>query len=273
MKAIYNSRILPIEKIGLETHNRAFCYGDGLFETIVTGADRINLLPLHAARLSKACGILDIEMPFDAKLLAELLQELREANGLNGLLRFRVQLWRTSGGLYQPREREAQFLITVSPTDRPFYSRVGKLGIAHDTRVTHHTLSFAKTMSAMPYVLAGLERKRGSFDDLVITDSQGHIAECIVSNIFWTQGDQVFTASLDSGCIDGVMRQYLISEFKKAGKAVEEVMAPVKALEEADTIFLSNSSGIQWVGRFNESSAYNEPKALLATLPTLLPLL
>ena len=273
MKAIYNSRILPLEKIGLEIHNRAFCYGDGLFETIVTGPDRINLVPLHAVRLSKACGLLDIEIPFDAKLLAQMLNELQQANHLEGQMRFRVQLWRATGGLYQPEEREAQFLITVSSTNRPFYSRVETLGVSQDSHVNPHRLSFAKTMSAMPYVLAGLERKRSSFNDLVITDSHGHIAECIVSNIFWRQGDTVFTPSLESGCIDGVMRQYLMTEFEKANKAVKEVLSPVRVLAEADSVFLTNASGIQWVAGFDDLAKYADPKALISTLPTLLPLL
>ena len=273
MKAIYNSRILPIEKIGLETHNRAFCYGDGLFETIVTGPDRINLVPLHAARLTKACSILDIEIPFDGKLLAQMLNELKVANALTGQLRFRVQLWREPGGLYQPEKQKAQYLITVSPTDRPFYSSIAQLGVSHRTHVCHHVLSFAKTMSAMPYVLAGLERKGSGYDDLVITDSQGHIAECIVSNIFWTKGGKVYTPSTATGCVDGVMRQYLIAQFTKVGKVVEEVMASANVLEEADAVFLTNASGVQWVTAFGEHKQYVKPDAVLAQLPTLLPLL
>lgn len=263
MKAIYNSRILPEEEIELQIRNRAFCYGDGLFETIVTGPDRINLLPYNMARLVKACGILDMEMPFEQQALNQHIESLKSANGLTGQTRCRVQLWRDEGGLYEPDQNQCSYLITVSESSRPFYSKVKRLSVAQQARLSYHPLSFAKTMSAMPYVLAGVERRKSIYDELIITDSAGHIAECVASNIFWVKDDTVFTPSLDSGCVDGTMRQFIMARFKSADLQVHEVMEPVASLTEADCVFISNAAGIQWVEHFEDKTDFTDPKPLL----------
>jgi branched-chain amino acid aminotransferase/4-amino-4-deoxychorismate lyase len=272
MKAIYNSRILNKEEINLNISNRAFCYGDGLFETIVTGPDRLNLTALHMARLKAACALLDMKMPLDQVMLEEQIKTLRTENKLTGQIRVRIQLWRNAGGLYEPLHNDTSYLITVSRSDKAFYSKINSLSLSKKASVSFHTLSFAKTMSALPYVLAGVERKAGPYDDLVILDGQGHIAECVASNIFWTKGSEVFTPDLRSGCVDGTMRQYIISQLEKKSIGLQEVLEPVAALYEADTVFLSNASGIQWVEHYEDQVAYSDPEKLLqraAILPLL----
>ena len=63
MKAIYNSRIIDKENIQISTNNRALCQGDGLFETIVTEPNRINLANVHIERLVADSTILKLKLP------------------------------------------------------------------------------------------------------------------------------------------------------------------------------------------------------------------
>lgn len=263
MKAIYNSRILPEKEIELQIRNRAFCYGDGLFETIVTGPERINLLDLHIARLNQACTVLDLKIPFDKPALERQIYALKIANNLSGQLRTRVQVWREEGGLYEPTENTCDYLITIAETNTPFYRKLNRLSVSHKAKVSWHALSFAKTMSALPYVLAGLERKQSIYDDLVITDGAGNIAECVISNIFWVVKGQIFTPDLNSGCVNGTMRQHLITQFNNAGKPVNEVLLPIESLYEAENVFICNASGIQWAGHFEDKVGFTDPKDLL----------
>lgn len=273
MKAIYNSRILSEQGINLHISNRAFCYGDGLFETIVTGPGRINLIPLHIARLSQACAVLDIALPFDEEILNRHINTLKTTNTLVGQTRIKVQLWRNSGGLYAPNERTASYIITAAASNRPFYSSINQVAVSQKARVGWHALSFAKTMSAMPYVLAGLEKKQSPYEDLIITDHQKNIAECIASNIFWTYEEQVFTPALSTGCVNGTMRQHLISKFVQAKIKVHEVSESISSLHKAKHVFICNASGIQWVKNFEDRTSYTDPEALLQKASILPPLL
>ncbi len=269
MKAIYNSRILPEEEIELQIRNRAFCYGDGLFETIVTGPDRINLLAYHIVRLSQGCAVLAMEMPFSEQQLEGYIESLKTANSLKGTLRIRAQVWRDGGGLYEPSEDNSSFLITVTESSYPFFGAVELLSVSEKAKLSLHALSFAKTMSALPYVLAGVERKHSPCDELIITDMADHIAECVASNIFWVKEGEIYTPDLNTGCVRGTMRDFLIQAFKANGMVVHEVCQPVEALTEADHIFLSNASGIRWVKRFEDRAVFESPEGLLSQILTL----
>lgn len=258
MKAIYNSRVLPLEKIGLEIHNRAFCYGDGLFETIVTGPERINMVRYHVDRLTRASRILNIEIPFDAQLLEKMIAQLISANELAGNVRLRLQLWRNPGGLYEPEQGTSSFLLTASPSQYSFYGSIDQIGISKNARVVHHPLSFAKTMSALPYVMAGMEKKETGMDELIITNGQDVVAECIYSNLFWLKNGTFYTPSLKTGCIAGTMRAYLLETLADQGQKLLEVEARPRELKEADSVFLTNAAGIRWVRQF-EDIAYADP--------------
>jgi len=115
MKVLYNSRLLSDSSISLELDNRAFCYGDGLFETIVTGPDRINLIEYHFDRLKRGCEKLALETPLlNSNALINMIDQLVEENQLKGDIRAKLQVWRKSGGLYTPEQQGSNFLLTVS---------------------------------------------------------------------------------------------------------------------------------------------------------------
>ena len=234
---------------------------------------RINFIPLHIARLTRACALLKITLPFDETSLNQQITSLKRANSLVGQTRVRVQLWRNSGGLYTPDKSTASYLITATVSNRPFYSSINQLSVSHNAHVGWHALSFAKTMSAMPYVLAGLEKKEGPYEDLIITDHQKHIAECIASNIFWSHQGQVFTPALTTGCVNGTMRQHLITKLIEAKINVHEVTEPLSSLLKAESVFTCNASGIAWVQKFEDQVSYTNPESLLLKAAILPPLL
>ena len=65
-------------------------------------------------------------------------------------------------------------------------------------------------MSALPYVMAGIEKQNRGLDDLIILSTKDHVSECIASNIFWLRKGTIYTPSLRSGCIEGIRRAQLI---------------------------------------------------------------
>jgi branched-chain amino acid aminotransferase/4-amino-4-deoxychorismate lyase len=261
MKAIFNSRITTLEKISLISKNRAFCYGDGLFETIVTGPQRINLIDLHLKRLKKGCEELNLDFQeFNPEKIKRMIAEIAEENGISGTLRSRLQLWRKPGGLYSPSSKESEFLIEVSPSTQPLFSMANGLGISEKANVNYSAISFAKTMSALPYVLAGIEMKERALDDIVLLNSAGYLAETHSSNLFWSKDNIVFTPALSSGCVEGVMRTFIMNQIE-----VKEVLASPSVLNFADSVFTTNASGIKYFVKYRERDLGN-PEKLLASV-------
>ena len=258
MKAIFNSRITSSEEISLISKNRAFCYGDGLFETIVTGPQRINLIDFHLERLKRGCEVLNLDFQsFKAGKIKKMISEIAEENGISGTLRARLQLWRKPGGLYSPTSNESDFLLEVNPSTQPAFSMANGLDISEKANVNYSAISFAKTISALPYVLAGLEKQEKVLDDIILLNSSGYLAETHSSNLFWVKDNIIFTPALSTGCIAGVMRAFIMSQIE-----VKPVLASPSVLNFADFVFTTNASGIKYFTKYRDRN-FGDPEKLL----------
>jgi branched-subunit amino acid aminotransferase/4-amino-4-deoxychorismate lyase len=116
MKCIYNFQLAEETMVSLPLQNRAFQYGDGLFETMRFQEGRILFLEDHLQRLSTGLEVLQMKLPADFTMhyVAEAIAQLVEVNQLSKA-RIRLQVWRKSGGLYTPSQKEAEFYISVQP--------------------------------------------------------------------------------------------------------------------------------------------------------------
>ena len=92
--------------------------------------------------------------------------------------------------------------------------------------------------------MAGVFKKEQDADDVILLDTAGNVSECLNSNIFWIKGDFIFTPSLFTACIDGVMRKQIIQKLGVRSLAVIEGEFPPKDLMEADFAFTSNIAGL-----------------------------
>lgn len=243
MNLVYNSDILPEAEFSLPPTDRAFQYGDGLFETIRYEAGKLCFWPDHYDRLMQGMAALYLDAPdlFTTAYLHDLILDLIRQNNLSaGPVRIKIQVWRQPGGLYTPTTRAVNWLLTARPgqpfalTDKP------RLGIFRDIRLSPSRLSPFKTLNALPYVLAGLYRQQHAYDEVLLLDTKGHVAECVASNLFWLTNHQLFTPSLESGCINGIIRRQLLRTY-----AVQEGLFIPDVLQSADAVFCANVSGVQ----------------------------
>jgi branched-subunit amino acid aminotransferase/4-amino-4-deoxychorismate lyase len=247
MKAIYNSRIVDQENIQISITNRGFCYGDGLFETIVTGPERINLVDLHINRLRKHCGLLSMEAtPGLFENLKYEIERLTVLNGLKGDCRTKVMVWRAEGGLYSATNHHIEYLITQRPSQKPVIIGEETIGISQKIHNHYSVHSVIKSMNALDYVIAGNEMRERGLDEIIILDQNGNLSETHIGNLFWIKDEQIFTPALSTGCIDGVMRGFLIDFFEEEGMSVKQVRQAYEVIENAQSIFSTNASGITY---------------------------
>jgi branched-subunit amino acid aminotransferase/4-amino-4-deoxychorismate lyase len=263
MKVLYNSRLLSDSSVSLELDDRAFCYGDGLFETIVTGPNRLNLIEFHFDRLKRGCQKLALKMPLlNPKELIIRIDQLAKENEIKGTIRAKLQVWRQSGGLYAPKNNESNYLLTVDNQAGEFYNEITSISDSQNSQLVYSNISGLKTLNALPYILAGIEKNNSKFEDLIIKNEKDQIVEMIASNIFWIKGSTIYTPSLKSGCVEGVMRKYLLSEFRSKNIDCQEILAETNDLLDAQSIFLTNASGINWVKHY-KTIELEDPKDFL----------
>ena len=97
----------------------------------------------------------------------------------------------------------------------------------------------------MHYVQASLAKKKAGLDEFILLDEQGNISECLVSNIFWIKNNQVFTPSLETGCIAGIMRLNILRACQMLKAEAWEGFYSKADLLAADAVFTSNITGLR----------------------------
>ena len=263
MKAIYNGQLINSDQIMLSPHNRGFKYGDGLFETLAVFHGKVRLLKQHLERLSDSLQVLRLDKTsnLSSENIKSFIQDLFQENEINIRGKARIYVWRESKGLYSPQNNNINFLITLERDEEgKNTSFTEKAGICNNARNSFSTTSALKTMSALKYVIAGIEKTERGLDDIIIKDLQGNISESISSNIFIKRKGEYFTPPLSTGCINGIMKNWLISEMKKNRITVEEKLFSEEELLEADSIFSSNSSGISHILKVEDIEFSHDPK-------------
>lgn len=246
MKCIHNFMLAEETSVCLTLQNRAFQYGDGLFETILYRNGHVCFLPDHYERLLQGMQVLHMQVPegFSLAYLQESIGRLVKENHLPEGARVRLQVWRKPGGLYTPTQPEVDFYMTAhrfvpSPAGKEkvfFYNLI---------RLSYSAVSPLKTCNALPYVMAGIAKNESGADDMILLDIYGHVSECIASNIFWMKGGVLFTPSLQSGCIAGVMRKQILMKAQQLPIGVKEGLFLPDDVLGAEAVFCTNVAGIQ----------------------------
>lgn len=249
MKVIFNSRVVEESDIGSFFSNRAFRYGDGLFETILWMPEGPISLGLHYERLNKSMGMLGMKKPEELTRdgLENMIRDLVLNERFEGAARLRLQVWRTAGGYYTPSNHQVEYLIELSPIYFSPYKILDKADFANEIHTSYHELSALKSSSALLYVKAGIEKQERNLDEIILTDTRGNVAEASASNIFWVNGDNLFTPSLSCGCIEGIRRKRVIQHFELTPYEVMEMEASKEHLMKADCIFTTNALGISFI--------------------------
>ncbi len=231
--------------------NRAAKYGDGLFETIRVSNRKILFAEAHFERLYNGMQVLQLDTSdFTFADFENILQQtLQVSSDVN--LRIRITFFRTGEGLYTPKGHDFDFFVETTPLSSPIFelNKVGlQVGICPQVQLSTDILSNLKTISALPYVLAGLYKQKQGWDDCLLLNHRGDIAESIAANLFVYHNNTLLTPALSEGCIAGIMRKQLIAIALQQGIAVKETSITLFDLRQAEGLFLTNAiQGIQWI--------------------------
>ncbi len=253
-----NGQLLPADNAAIPAGSRAFRYGYGLFETMLVQDGSARLAEHHWERLRD--GMQALRIGAHAHFFPELREALRKTlvrNGHERLARARVQVWPASGGYYDGDAFNAQYLIETFPLDAEMleFNQNGLVvGIAKGITKSGDAFSHIKHCNALPYALAARQAKEERWNDALLLNQHGRIADSTIANVFWMDGGgTIFTPPLSEGCVAGVVRRHLLSCLPAWGYTVAEQPATTAALEAANSIFLTNAiRGIRWVGALGD---------------------
>jgi len=234
----FNGKIFPDSTPLFTAGHHGLRYGDGLFETMRCQAGKLPLLPVHLERLFAGMQALGMERPpyFNTTFFEEEIKKILPAAGT---VRVRLLLTRKEGG--------ADFLIEAYPV-KISPPTIPESGILNGIRIAPSALTPFKTANRLPYVIATQARRALRWEEGVLLNQEGRVADGCHSNIFARIEGVWRTPSVAEGALAGVMRSWIIHAM---GDSL--IAGPLRAedLEKADEIWFSNAlQGIRRVENF-----------------------
>lgn len=248
-----DKKIFAEDELPIHPDNRSFRYGEGLFETIRLHKGEIPLWDLHWKRLSESLPKLYFELPlhFNKEELKEEILRVAKRNQCLDAARVRITFFKGEGGIWERPSSPFHFLVQSWPLEKKELSMNENgldIGLFEAGRKSCDSFSNLKTNNYLLYALAAQYAKAEKLNECLVLNQHGRICDATIANVFFRKDGIIHTPSLEEGCINGVMRRYLLEQLRNAGFQVEEGTYLPDEIADADEIFLSNAMyGLRWV--------------------------
>ncbi len=255
----FNGNIIKND-LSLNGNNRAFKYGDGLFETLKIINGKVIFVEDHYFRLMASMRML--RMHISMGLTLEFFEnEILKTVIANKLIdaRVRLSVFRNDGGLYLPKNNAVGYLIEshelVVNIKKDY-----KVDLFKDYYVNSDLLSTLKTNNRILNVVASIYADENELDNCILINEKKQLVEAINANIFLIKDKVVKTPALSEGCIKGVVRKNLIALISKDKNfEIQETEISPFELQKADEVFLTNAIvGIQPVINYRKKTFTTE---------------
>ncbi len=261
----FNGQLSPNDELIFKAGNRAFNYGDQLFETIRYSRGKLLFWEDHYFRMMGGACILRMDIPIHLNIdffESEILKTIYASVLTIHSARVRLSIFRKDGGRYLPLDRSLNYLIEVEKLDYKnwkFPIQGSKIDVFHDHKKPSGALSNVKGVRSIVSVLSAIYAQENNLNEAIILNSDSFLCETTSSNIFAVLENVIYTPPLSSGCVEGIIRKILIDNAEDWGFTMEEKEMKTFQLVKAQEVFLTNSIiGIQWVSIYKNKTYSKE---------------
>ncbi len=227
--------------------DHGFLYGDGIFEGIRVYEGNVFLLDDHLKRLEYSAKAIMLDMPWSREEVAEAVCETCRRSGVtNGYIRLIVT--RGSGYLgLSPKNCSNPQLIIIADQIQLYPKEIYEKGMKIITAPTRRNSPAAlppmvKSLNYLNNILAKIEAVELGYQEAIMLNQEGYVAECTGDNIFIMQGDKLFTPPVSSGSLTGITRQVAIDIAQDMGIPVVETNLTRYDLWVAEEMFLTGTA-------------------------------
>jgi len=237
----HNDKLLPIEQVRLSPGQAGLLNGWGLFTTLRIVEGVPFAFERHWKRLVKDADRTHLPFPFDAEAVRGKLADVIRANQVReGTARIYVVYNKV--GFWRSDESFPEVDLILYTADFPAYRDTARLALREQGRHAASPLMGVKTTAWLNNVWHLYEAQRDGWDEVVLLNERGEIAECTAANIFCVKGGTVWTPPLSSGCLEGITRGVLMEISEGTGVGVKERTLMPDDLYAADEVFISSTN-------------------------------
>jgi len=253
----YNGNLVAFEDVKITPDNRAYKYGDSVFETIKVINGKLVFWEEHYFRLMASMRMLRMKIPMNFTLEfleKEILKTVKVTNS-NTTLRIRLTITRKDGGFYLPLTNEVDYLIE-SREIRFLTKDNYKVDLFKDFYLYSGHLSTIKTNNKLIHTLASIFAKENDLDNCILLNERKGIVEATNATLFLIKGNTIKTPLLTEGCLKGIAREKVINIIESNNDYdIEETVISPFEIQKADEVFITNSiMGIQPITNYRKKT-------------------
>ncbi len=238
IKALINSQLTS----NISIEDRAFQYGDGVFETIAVNNKMLQFWPEHYQRLIAGCNKLGITPPAEQTLLKDIKQLVTE----NNLFVLKIIVSRGCGGRGYLANSSLTPSIVITLNDWPGHIQQKKEAGIH-TRICQHrllinpALAGIKHLNRLDQVIARNEWHNNDFDEGIMLDLNDNLLEGTASNLFVKINNRWQTADDHDCAVTGVIRGFVLEQLVNKKITCIEEKINKSELSLVQEMFVCNS--------------------------------
>ncbi len=247
----YDGKMVPWRDATTHVLTHSLHYGLAVFEGLraykTASGPAIFRVREHTERLFNSARIFMMQIPFTPEQLIEAQRQVVKANKLEECYLRPIAFYGSEKMGVSPKGASVHVAIAAWA----WGAYLGEDGLQKGIRVKtssygrHHiNVSMVRSKTAGHYVnsiLANLEATRDGYDEALLLDTQGFVAEGAGENLFIVRGGQLFEPQLVSG-LSGITRRTVIELAADLGLTVQAVPMTRDDVYLADEAFFSGTA-------------------------------
>lgn len=243
----FNGKLMPWRDAKVHVLTHALHYASSVFEGERSYGGKIFKLEEHTDRLFESARLLDMKIPFTAQQINDASYETIKANNItDGYLR--PLAWRGSeqmGVTAQNAKINVAIACWVWPSYFTLEARLKgiRLQMSQWRRPSPDNAPVKSKASGL-YMICTLSKhtaERAGYEDALMLDYRGQVAEATGANVFFVINGDIHTPTPDC-FLDGITRRTVIELAKKRGyKVIERAIMP-EEMSKAQECFLTGTA-------------------------------
>lgn len=237
-----NGELLQVNDAKISPLTHSLHYAGGVFEGEKSYNGQVFKLAEHTTRLLESAKTLHLNIAYSFSDIITAHQLLIEKNNIRDAY-IRPLIWQGSESLNITNSALSVNLLIAAILTQPRPLKPLNLHISRWRKPPPNSMP-PQCKSAGHYnmmIVAQKEAKSQGYDDAILLDQQGFIAECTVANIFFVKADQLFTPIADR-FLNGITRQTIIELAKNSGLEVREERITIEKLGEFSEGFITGTA-------------------------------
>ena len=247
MKVYINGKFYEKEDAKVSVFDHGFLYGDGIFEGIRLYSGNVFKLDRHVDRLFRSAKAIMLEMPYTKQEVIDAVCATCRENKLTDAY-IRLVVSRGMGALgLSPRSCSNPQMVIIADQIQLYPQELYDNGLKAITVPTRRNSSAAlppmvKSLNYLNNILAKIEAQNLGYQECLLLNNEGYVAECSGDNVFVVYEGKIFTPPTACGSLSGMTRETVIEVARDMGYELIEKPLTRYDIWTADECFLTGTA-------------------------------